>query len=154
MALGAGDKAIIRQMVDRLHVGVGAGEVEKAVLRGMTHRPEEKLFRQILAYAMKVHRDNRALYGDVMGGRINTSRSRRRNPELARGSTEIEGPSHDDVEYGRGRRAGEAILRDQNKLRRWLIKYQNTPSGLRQKNWYEKGVADVIGEGMEARGSL
>jgi len=70
MALAAGDKAIIRQMVDRLHVGVGAAEVEKAVLRGMTHRPEEKLFRQILTYALKVHRENWRLYEDVMGGRI------------------------------------------------------------------------------------
>jgi hypothetical protein len=68
--LGGGDKAVIAHWVGNFHVGTPDAEVadkaRRKYARGAKGRPE--LLEAAVAYAVKVHQQNRQMYRDVMGG--------------------------------------------------------------------------------------
>jgi hypothetical protein len=68
---------IIRQIVDRLHVGASNGDVVRAVRASMDRRfftPEHRRWRQtVYRLAIDAHKANRDLYQQVMSGRIRDS---------------------------------------------------------------------------------
>ncbi len=72
--LGAGDKAVIRQIVSRFHVGQRYSDV----LRYLVSRTKPKSWkatrrsirRAIVREMCKVHRENRRIYAQVMSGRF------------------------------------------------------------------------------------
>lgn len=59
----------IRWLVNRLHVNTPTADIEADIRRRTNGWPEASITKAI-AYALKCHHDNRALYGQVMSGQI------------------------------------------------------------------------------------
>lgn len=69
--LSSTSKAIVRQVIGRLHVSASDVDVEKAMAAGLSGEAGEKpdFVRAVMREAHRVHRDNILLYRRVMGGR-------------------------------------------------------------------------------------
>jgi len=67
-SIKGGDKAMIRNIVGRFHVGMSEAEVADAVVKKLAVYAPSNVISAVKRYAAQVHRANRKLYGRVMGG--------------------------------------------------------------------------------------
>lgn len=68
--LGHGDKAIIRQIVDRCHVSKSNDEVLAYLKSRLQAEPDKPVWRAITVVALARHRQNIKLYQSVLSGRL------------------------------------------------------------------------------------
>jgi len=67
-SIKGGDKAMIRNIVGRFHVGQTEAEVADAVVAKLKVYAPAHVISAVKRYAAQVHRANRKLYGRVTGG--------------------------------------------------------------------------------------
>lgn len=61
---------VLRFIVDRLHVSASYRDVAREIVRRLKKDCPKAERKRLVRRAMEIHRENRQLYADVMGGRL------------------------------------------------------------------------------------